>query len=187
MIDYKEQYDLVDKSSWRDGVWKQEPDRVSWVDPETGYHCLVRRSYEAGFLCGYVAIEKDHPFYGKDWKDHDGLEVHGGLTYSNACSGDGITGICHATKDKDEAWWFGFDCGHAWDVMPGIELPKLSPKIESYVQSLQENYGIGLDVYRDLAYCTEEVKSLAKQLKQVEMQAVAMGNGQNCILICADC
>lgn len=183
MIDYKEQYGLVDKSSWRDGVWKQEPDRVSWVDPETGYHCLVRRNHRMGFFCGYVAVEKGHPFYRNSYQDNGyyvagNIDVHGGITYSEECDGDGVEGICHVTKEDDAAWWFGFDCGHAWDVSPGdsmpapIELIKMFSPYQLDVPSINEMMVTedSLEAYRDLAYCTDQVKSLAKQLKQVEVE-----------------
>jgi hypothetical protein len=124
MINKTEQT-YIDKSSWPDGPWKTEPDRVSWVDPETGYPCLIRRAganlghlcgagANLGYLCGYVAVEKGHPFYEQAYSDNDyevdtSLEVHGGITFANPCDGDTITGICHLTKDEDKAWWFGFD------------------------------------------------------------------------------
>lgn len=177
MVDFKEQYNLIDKSSWREGLWKQEPDRVSWVDPETGYHCLIRRNDRMGFFCGYVAVEKGHPFYRKSYQDNDyyipsNLDVHGGITYSEECDGDGITGICHVTKDDDAAWWFGFDCGHAGDVSPGNELIESIELMKMFSPSLQVRLkGLNsLDTYRDLPYLIEQVKSLAKQLKDVELK-----------------
>jgi hypothetical protein len=168
----KTEQTYIDKSEWPKGPWNNEPDRVSWVDPETGYHCLVRRvgiagdTDTTGHLCGYVAIERGHPFYGKTFDgDFDVLEgqfnVHGGITYSNACSGDGITGICHTTENNaDEAWWLGFDCLHSGDLSPGLvaELLKTNLRIKSILDN----------EYRDISYCTAEVESLAKQLKELE-------------------
>lgn len=53
--------------------------------------------------CGYVAVPKDHPFYGKEYCDiEDKIEVHGGLTFSG--------------KLKDlEDLWFGWDYAHYGD------------------------------------------------------------------------
>lgn len=61
----KTEQTYIDKSSWPDGPWKEEPDRISWVDEKTGYNCLIRRHPYVGSLCGYVGVKMDHPFYGK--------------------------------------------------------------------------------------------------------------------------
>lgn len=39
------------------------------------------------------------------------IEVHGGLTYAGL-------GLRKAFKDE---WWFGFDCGHAFDLCPAMD------------------------------------------------------------------
>ena len=150
----------IDKSDWKNGPWKSEPDRVSWVDPFTGYHCLVRRNKIMGFLCGYVAINKTHPFFEKDeiqddYKISNLLSPHGGITFSSHCDGDTEKGICHLTKDKDDAWWFGFDCGYAWDIA-STPYPYDFPNYDS--------------CYRDLSYVVSEVELLAKQLKENEIK-----------------
>lgn len=153
---------FIDKSDWQSGPWKNEPDRVSWVDPNTGYHCLVRRNNKfSGVFCGYVAVENKHPYYGHSYSDNDyeiasKIRVHGGITYANPCRGDGESGICHLTKDDDSAWWFGFDCGHSWDFQPGEVFKNILYQIEDCI-------------YRDLAYVIREVESLASQLKFVEV------------------
>ncbi len=150
MTDKKEQH-YIDKSEWGNGVWKNEPDRVSWIDPTTNYHCLIKRN-QFGTLCGYVAVGKNHPYYEKDDRC---LNVHGSITFTDHCQGDPEKGICHLTPDDDDAWWFGFDCGHAGDYSPGVPLP----------------YESGFrDIYRDIPYVTAEVESLAKQLKDVEKE-----------------
>lgn len=150
----KTEQTYIDKTSWPNGQWQDEPDRISWVDPETGYHCLIKRG-PVGALCGYVALEKSHPYYEKkdndiDWQE---IEVHGGLTYSEHCNGDAEFGICHLTENNDEAWWFGFDCAHLGDFAPAYE----------------SHYNlIGYDVYKNVQYVTSQVTSLARQLKEKE-------------------
>lgn len=53
--------------------------------------------------CGYVAVPKNHPFYGKDYFDiENDIEVHGGLTFSGRL------------KDSND-YWFGWDYAHAGD------------------------------------------------------------------------
>lgn len=46
------------------------------------------------------------------------LTVHGGLTYSNMCSGK----ICHVPEEgrPDKVFWFGFDCAHYMDEAPEL-------------------------------------------------------------------
>lgn len=58
-----------------------------------------------GLYNGYVTVTKEHPWYGLSYADTklDGIEVHGGLTYS----GEGI--------NKD-IWRFGFDTAHFGDT-----------------------------------------------------------------------
>jgi hypothetical protein len=152
MTDKKEQT-YIDKSGWPDGEWKNEPDQVFWVDEATGYHCSILRSIRGGHLCGYVAVQKGHPLYGKTYSDID-LEIHGGLTYSEPCQGDSEQGICPATENNDKAWKFGFDCAHVGDFSPGREYLDL--------------VFTGWDTYKNIAYVTAEVESLAKQLKRME-------------------
>lgn len=80
------------------------------------------------------------------------LSVHGGITYSNKCSG----GICHVPEagETDDIFWFGFDCGHCDDREPG----------------LAKHYGPAFwreGTYRDVAYVRTEVESLARQLAEI--------------------
>lgn len=52
----------VDKSTWGDGPWTTEPDKLQFVT-ETGLAGLVVRN-PGGALCGYVGIDRAHPLYG---------------------------------------------------------------------------------------------------------------------------
>lgn len=89
------------KDDWRPGPWLNEPDKVQWVDEETGLDCLIVRG-PSGVLCGYVGVPPEHPWHGVDYNqcligdaceeefcwDHrpeSKMEVHGGLAYSAAC------------------------------------------------------------------------------------------------------
>lgn len=159
------------RKTWGPGPWDEEPDRVEWRDPLTGLPCLIVRG-PVGALCGYVGVYPGHPFYGQEygftckdcdaWNDTDGNEyrscthcpddkvnVHGGLTYSGACQGD----ICHVAAEGElEPWWFGFDCAHAYDLVPSYRMDTRLWKDGSY---------------RDLTYVKAEVTSLARQLKDL--------------------
>ena len=85
------------------------------------------------------------------------VDVHGGITYSGGCSDH----ICHtpAEGETDNIWWFGFDCGHAGDVMPAHDatLRGLGMRPLSFRD----------DTYRDLAFVTEQTDRLAGGLAAV--------------------
>lgn len=130
---------------WKPGPWDAEPDRVAWK--EDGFHCLIKRG-PSGAWCGYVAVPPGHPWYKQDYSDLD-VDCHGCLTYSNHCSGEEDSGICHKPEpgEPDAVWWLGFDCFHSGDAVPA--------------------YGIG-GTYRTMDYAASEVRRL---LKQVAAQA----------------
>lgn len=151
-VRFKEQH-FIPKSTWPDGPWKNEPDRVSWIDPNTGYSCLIKRNKRSGILCGYVSIENNHPLYEKD-PDEPDVDVHGSITYAAHCDGDTEFGICHLTNDNDKSWWFGFDCAHESDLKP------YESDRNFYHEWCHKNY-------RNIAYVTSEVEKLACQLKQI--------------------
>lgn len=145
----------IDRTGWDAGPWDGEPDRVDWE--HAGLPCFVLRNHH-GAWCGYAGVAAGHPLYGQSYHDI-GINVHGGLTYAGECRPP----ICHVPKpgDPDEMFWFGFDCGHCFDVMPGM------------VAHLREVYAKLGDVpppdplpseYRTLAYAQAETNRLAEQL-----------------------
>jgi hypothetical protein len=58
-----EEYGTIDKSTWAEGPWIEEPDKVQWIDQPTGLDCLIVRSLTTGGLCGYVGVPEGHPLY----------------------------------------------------------------------------------------------------------------------------
>lgn len=66
--------------------------------------------------------------------------------------------ICHIPEpgQPTEVWWFGFDCAHAWDLVPGMEA--MMKKVNGGF-SRPKN-----DIYRDFEYVQNEVRNLARQL-----------------------
>lgn len=156
-------------------------DKVAWRDAATGYECIILRETGGGYLRGFVGVEPGHPLYGFE---HDavpaelGIEVHGGLTYSAVCQ-DGpspqrrliyeVRRICHvpagyvpvvnATDHRpahDQAWWFGFDCNHVYDVVPGDRRDR--------DRFLGAETGA---VLRDEGYVYDQVVHLAAQLRAI--------------------
>lgn len=107
---------------------------------------MIPASMGVGYANGYVAVPKDHPFFGKGY-DEVGIEVHGGLTF--ACSGDNITvkslpetevleGCLH---DLDENWWvFGFDTCHYGDSLENWTREAVIDETLSLKKQLEEAY-----------------------------------------------
>lgn len=135
-----------------DRPWEREPDNEEWVHDLTGYKCTVWRHGTLGHLNGYVAIPRGHKAYGfnYDWLNDRDVEVHGGLTYSE--------------KDKDtDEWVVGFDCSHAGDFSP-----KLVATMLEYTETDISHHM--RDTYRTFEWVKEEVCSLARQLKLLDMK-----------------
>ncbi len=140
----------IDKSTWGDGPWQQEPDR--WEGEHEGFPLLAVRQPNHGAWCGYVAVPPGHPWHGAE----PDASVHGGVTYGAKCFGD----ICHVPKpgEPDDVYWVGFDCVHAFDLAPAHEadLP----------QRLRMD---NPSVYRTLDYVQAECRNLAEQAKAARL------------------
>lgn len=142
---------LADKSEWPDGPWKTEPDQLEWVDPETGYECLISRSSTTGALNGYVNVPYGHPCYGKHYDEVE-IAVHGGLTYGGA----------KPQGDADQ-WWLGFDCAHFNDYTPLLEVMLRRGDVH-----LPPNVLNPAERYKPIKYVVEQCTLLAAYLKVME-------------------
>lgn len=91
-----------------------------------------------GHLCGYIGIPEGHPLHGKHYDDEAvPHEVHGGWTYSED----------HAPfVEADGRWYFGFDCAHLGDYVPGASF------------SDPDN---SEDTYRDESFVERELRQAA--------------------------
>lgn len=143
---------------WDDGEWINEPDEVEFE--HAGYTCLIRRVAKrhgpdrvfGGHLCGYVILPSDHPL--KESAYNEDFEVHGGITFNDDVSfiSDTLTG-----------WAIGFDCGHAWDIVPWME--KFCDTTQFFPRSeLPED----MTQYRNIDFCISETKKLAEQLRDLD-------------------
>lgn len=173
--------------------WLTEPNELEWTDDATGYPCrMVRNSM--GAWCGYVGIPEGHPWFGKKYNDPVkvskavlerpldvdkvgvfnlflgdvdmeertiaialAVDVHGGLNFA---------------EEDDDRWWFGFDCGHAFDLSPGLRVSiEEARKAFGFPDGLADQLTRAFDnqVYRDLPYVKEQVTSLAAQLKRFHL------------------
>ena len=169
-------YATMDKSTWGEGEWQHEPDKLQWVDEATDLDCLIVRN-RLGALCGYVGVPPEHPWHGKSYGEKvieggsewewdgciDGLmDVHGGLTYSGSCQEGApeADGICHvpAPGRTGDVWWFGFDCAHLHDVSPWMN----TRDRERGFGPLHEHGA----TYKTVGYVRDECARLARQLRE---------------------
>lgn len=148
------------KQAWGPGPWQEEPDKVQWEDEVTGLACLAVRNAYSGNWCGYVGVNDKHPLYGTPYQQvDDRYDVHGGLTFSDKCHGR----ICHHAVPEEEVWWFGFDCGHAFDHQPGL-MASLRRDMPEFVREHGDYMSPG-EVYRTLDYVRDQCRDLAVQIK----------------------
>ena len=160
----------MNHEDWGEGPWNNEPDHDVWVDPVTDLDCMINRG-PSGAWCGYVGVGPDHPWHGAGYNEVGAVDVHGGLTYSDACQEDGE--ICHVPwpNREHDIWWFGFDCAHFMDLAPGMEadLRELRGRVSMPARVFLEGEGtFGHSTYRNWAFVVGEVESLAMQLKAVQ-------------------
>jgi len=160
------------------GPWAAEADKIAWTDPMTGYPCIILRAGRGGNLCGYVAVPRSHPLHGFAIAAMDGLGfvVHGGISYAAACQNHEpeFRSICHipiaaattrtvyendAARRHDDAWWFGFQCDQASDVLPNA-LPR--QRKDNLLDGVTDRQ------YRDEAYVFNECTRLAAQLHSID-------------------
>lgn len=153
--------------------WFNEPDYKRWRDGETQLQCLILRADSTGALCGYVRLPKNlakkmirhrrkFAFFsstgrvyrraGYDMQALKGLDVHGGLTYSGP--------VTTRFRGKERGVWVGFDCAHFNDLTPILD-------------EVMKRNGAGalmtqrVCTYRSFEYVTNEVHSLARQIKEI--------------------
>lgn len=141
------------KKRWGPGPWHDEDD-VDWF-AAFGFPCLMRRNL-IGTWCGYVGVPKDHVFYGKDYDEMpDSIEVHGGITYSDY--GSINVPLFDEIKSGDEYFWFGFDCAHYGDLIPGM------------IALNRQQFG-NFETYKDINFAAAETTKLAQQLADAEKE-----------------
>lgn len=142
--------DEVDRQRFGPGPWEGEPDRRQWRDEETGLPCLIVRN-PMGAWCGYVGVDRDHPWFRVDYDDVEPYpDVHGGLTFSDFCHGR----ICHTVEPGEDqrVWWLGFDCSHSGDLTPGIAGAVGRP--------------FPGETYKDVDYVVAQTLKLARQARE---------------------
>jgi hypothetical protein len=111
-------------------------------------------------------LKKEKRYHGRRALDSV-IDAHGGLTFSNVCQrrATEAEGICHVPEpgEPHRVWWFGFDCAHASDLIPGW--PPEVRTIRASVAASMGGYNYERDdIYRDVPYVREQVAQLAAQL-----------------------
>lgn len=132
--------EAMDAGSWimlrpAFGPWDDEPDEAAFED--AGYRCRLWRN-RLRVWCGYVEVMPDHPCHGQGRGDLVALDAHGGITYAGEL------------EDWGPGWWIGFDCGHAYDLVPLFPV------------QLHEHC-----VYRTQAYVEAQTRALARELAAI--------------------
>ncbi len=139
-------------------VKEEGDDNRQFTNLKSRYECVIHRNDNTGAWCGYVILPKSNPFYDLDHlnKDLSMINVHGGLTYSNA---DGV---------------FGFDCSHYGDYYPK-SLPSM---FANFITDIADAHERVVDkafqekprVYRTIEYVINETNSMAEQFFKYDKQ-----------------
>ena len=115
-----------------------------------------------GHRCGYVRVPVGHPWHGVGYNDVEPYpDVHGGLTFAEPDE--------HCDKGgEDNAWWFGFDCAHAWD------LP--DPELEGYDERFAY-FNDPTSSIKTQAYVERHCKNLCEQAAAVHPVSESVEHG----------
>lgn len=157
----------------RDGPWTHEADEYFGVfkDPTTEHTFLTFAWRSTSLsLCGYVGITKEHPYYGRRYntKEMMNLGVHGGLTFTGKLD---MTDVKHS----DKHWWLGFDCAHAFDYIPMLDIVIHGVPEDTFLPILQGN---DPHSYKNIGFVTEQIDHLGQQLVKVAHKSnMGMFNG----------
>jgi hypothetical protein len=146
-----------DKSTWGDGPWQHEPDRIDFV--HAGLPCLALRHPDYGSWCGYVGVQREHPYYGKHpLANSMEVSAHWGLNYGHPCQGY----ICHVPEPgtPDDVWWLGWDFNHAFDFAPAMHARE-QVIFRNHPELLGRDW---MEVYRDLPYVRANIEKVAEEL-----------------------
>ena len=107
---------------------------------------------------------------GKHLSPQELLTCHGGITYADSCS----ERICH--PGDEPLWWFGFDCAHGGDVLPGMLALHHKMAQEALAKGNADAFELWSnrpawpwgESYKDVSFVMEETEALAAQLKEIE-------------------
>jgi hypothetical protein len=153
---------VIDKSTWADGPWKDEPDEVRFR--HYGYECYLIRHPAMGAWWCQVAIPPSDPLFAEIPRDRrPGIPAALSLALYVAVAHGGLVALPGVvTEDGEEVWVVGFDCAHCFDLCPG---PAALPK-----SPIGQLLGFPrLETYRTLEYARQQTEKLAEQLRLVAL------------------
>lgn len=195
------EYTTQDKSTWGEGEWNSEPDKVQFQDEATGYPCLIVRARVTGSLCGYVGIPENHPLYGcaynkphelakKFINDNQELSIGKRGVFSLFCiDADNqnldimfdvhgsltFSDFCHSESKPESGICHIGDDKPYWFGFDCSHAGDIMPAMDAKMKEIMpEDYDFSYkseDIYRNISYVTSEVQSLARQLKALEITA----------------
>lgn len=105
-----------------------------------GFTIPTRKDFHmfgCGHSNGYIAVPKDHHWYGKDYKDID-ADVHGGLTYSDQLNDEIRKIAIGELPETNDYWVVGFDTCHYGDNEHNCNLDYVLSEVESLKQQALE-------------------------------------------------
>ena len=131
-------------------------DRTEREFEESGLQCCTRTN-DLGHRCGYVALPKGHPLFGKDWDEcYDiapELEVDGGITFANG---------------TDDTWILGWDAAHAWHRHDwSIASDRIRELRDTHPELYVDFAWPGVSYMVDADMAEHETRSFARQLSKV--------------------
>jgi hypothetical protein len=143
------------------GIWMDEPDEAEWDSEEWRVPCLVLRT-PLGSLCGYAGIAQAHPWHGLGRNRLDAA-VHWPLTWAGPRDQLRVTRTDATVADH---WYVGFDCAHAFDLIPHFRT--LFPKRAAEPILIASQHGTPpfVDTYKDFVWVRRRVEELAEQARK---------------------
>lgn len=148
--------EFLNKKNFPPGDWMKEPDYCEWVQNELT--CLALRDMKLGMWRGFVALTKEHVYFGKTLQHivneelFEYLDVHGGISVA------GKLPPKYKELNKDR-WWMGFECALGEDLLP---LAKLDVNDALQASVLEQQ------TYKDIHFVRREINYLAKKLAKVK-------------------
>jgi hypothetical protein len=150
------------------------------------YCAMARSMMVTGNWCGYVAIDKQHPFFGKGYGDSVVVKDLSKVKFNNNYLGllnldpdlaaAGVIDIslyinvhCGITWADDycpcidkeifpELWWLGFDTAHAGDAWT----------FQNVINDMTIPMNFSSDIYRDFQFTRWQTRKLAEQLADLQ-------------------
>jgi hypothetical protein len=146
------------------------PERELARDTFRGYQAVVTHNGD-GTRCGYLRLPAGHPWHGLDY-DETPADCHGDITFAEAdipCTAPG----------PDDAWWVGFDCGHAYDA-PDPSLPRDRRRTALYQAAIykslysslpgMDDFSTSHGTIRTTEFCLDQLRSLAQQAEAAALR-----------------